>query len=136
MNTTFKTQGVHHVGLTVLNIEDTRRFFEDVLGYELVGERPDYPAVFVTDGANVITLWQVVDPVKAIPFDRKNVVGLHHLALEVESQTALDTVYERLIQDSNTEVEFPPQPRGDSGARHLMCAIPGGIRLELFAAPA
>jgi len=79
------TSGVHHIGLTVPNLEQTRSFFLDTLGYDQVGEVPDYPAVFLSDGAIMITLWQATDPANAVPFDRKNVIGLHHLALTVDS---------------------------------------------------
>ena len=56
------TRGAHHIGLTVPDLEQTRRFFLDTLGYEQVGEVPDYPAVFLTDGSLMIALWQAADP--------------------------------------------------------------------------
>ncbi len=45
-----KTLGAHHIGLTVPDVERTRNFFVDVLGFSQVGERPHYPAIFVSDG--------------------------------------------------------------------------------------
>ena len=57
-----KTKGVHHVGLTVRRLDEARHFFVDSLGYEQVGEIPDYPAVFLSDGNTMITLWQAEDP--------------------------------------------------------------------------
>ena len=50
------TRGAHHIGLTVPNLAKTRAFFLDTLGYEQVGEVPDYPAVFVSDGSTMISL--------------------------------------------------------------------------------
>ena len=132
MSKAFKTKGVHHLGLTVPDVDETKRFFVNVLGYDFVGKRDDYPAAFVTDGTTMITLWQTVDPNSIVPFDRKNVVGLHHLAIEVD-HSDLDVAFARLLTDEHAHIEFPPQARGDKGARHLMCNIPGGIRLELFA---
>lgn len=44
------TPGVHHVGLTVPDLAAARRFFVEELGYQQRGERPDYPAAFVSDG--------------------------------------------------------------------------------------
>lgn len=130
-----KTKGVHHVGLTVRSLDETRRFFVDTLGYEQVGEIPEYPAVFLSDGSTMITLWQVEDPTKAVPFDRKSVIGLHHLALSVDGDVALDALCERLKADVDVEIEFEPEDLLGGPTRHMICSIPGGdIRIEFIAA--
>ncbi len=129
------TRGVHHVGLTVPSLKETNAFFIDVLGFNQIGEVPDYPATFLSDGNIMITLWQVEDAANATPFDRKNVIGLHHLALIVEGQSELDDMYERLKNTAGTNIEFAPEPLGGGPTRHMMCNIPGGIRVE-FIAPA
>lgn len=134
MTTSPATQGAHHIGLTVPNLEQARAFFIDVLGYSQVGERPAYPAVFVSDGAIMITLWRASDPGTATAFDRKNVIGLHHLALKVADRAALDALHARLATADGVEVEFAPEPLGDGPVAHMMCAIPGGIRVEFIAA--
>lgn len=130
-----KTKGVHHVGLTVRSLDETRRFFVDTLGYEQVGEIPEYPAVFLSDGSTMITLWQVEDPTKAVRFDRKSVIGLHHLALSVDGDVALDALCERLKADVDVEIEFEPEDLLGGPTRHMICSIPGGdIRIEFIAA--
>lgn len=126
------TQGVHHVGLTVPNLDHTREFFLETLGYDQVGEIPDYPAVFLSDGSVMITLWQASNAASAVPFDRKNVIGLHHLALTVGTDS-LDTLYERLKDAPDVDIEFAPERLGELPVRHLMCNIPGGIRVEFLA---
>jgi catechol 2,3-dioxygenase-like lactoylglutathione lyase family enzyme len=126
------THGAHHVGLTVPNLEDSRRFFTETLGYEQVGEVPDYPAVFLTDGTLMIALWQAKNPNQATPFDRKNVIGLHHLAIKVDSE-ALDSLYSRLQETEGVDIEFAPEPLAGGPTRHMMCYMPGGIRLEFIA---
>ena len=83
----------------------------------------------------MITLWQAVDPVNAVQFERKNIIGLHHLALTVEDDAALDGIYERLQNTDDISIEFAPEPLGGGPTRHMMCYIPGGIRVE-FIAPA
>ncbi len=128
------TQGIHHLGLTVPDLEKTRAFFTETLGFTVVGEKPDYPAAFVSDGSIMITLWQVQNPDTAQAFNRKNTVGLHHFALKVPSDQ-LDNLYSNLSAHEDVEIEFAPENLGDGPARHMMCAIPGGIRLEFFAAP-
>jgi catechol 2,3-dioxygenase-like lactoylglutathione lyase family enzyme len=128
------TQGAHHIGLTVPDLRRSRSFFMETLGYEQVGEVPDYPAVFLTDGATMITLWQAENPATAIAFDRKNVIGLHHLALQVDSVEALQSLHAKLQAVEDVEIEFGPEPLGAGLATHMMCAIPGGIRTEFIAA--
>ena len=129
-----KTQGAHHVGLTVPSLAEARGFFLEALGFEQVGEVPDYPAAFVSDGNIMITLWQAEDPATATPFDRRKNVGLHHLALRVGSQGALEALASELGTRSDTEIEFEPEALGNTGLRHMMCRIPGNIRLELLTA--
>jgi len=129
-----QTFGVHHVGFTVPDVRETRGFFVDVLGFEQVGEVPDYPAVFLSDGTVMLTLWQATDPVRAVPFDRKRNVGLHHVALRVSDDAALGRLHDRLRESAGVDVEFCPEPLGGGPTQHMMCTIPGGIRVEFIAA--
>ena len=126
------TRGAHHIGLTVPDLSNTRRFFIDTLGYEQVGEVADYPAVFLSDGTTTITLWQAENPGAATPFDRKNVIGLHHFALLVDNHAALDALHGRLQQTPDVDIEFAPESLGGGDVRHMMTYIPGGIRVEFL----
>jgi len=126
------THGAHHIGLTVPDLAKTQSFFKDTLGYQQLGEVPDYPAVFLSDGSIMITLWQVQDPAKATAFDRKNVIGLHHLALRVDNHAALDALHEKLRQSTDVEIEFAPEALGGGEVRHMMTYVPGGIRVEFL----
>ena len=128
------TRGVHHVGLTVPNLAEARAFFIETLGFTQVGEKPDYPATFVSDGSVMITLWQAANAESAVPFDRRNVIGLHHVALKVESAEALEALHEKLAATAGVAIEFAPEALGGGPLKHMMCAIPGGIRVEFIAA--
>ncbi len=132
MTTTALTQGAHHVGLTVVDLIATRDFFLQTLGFRQVGEKPDYPAVFVSDGHTMITLWRVADATAYVAFDRRRNIGLHHLALRVADRAALQEAYEKVAAAPGAEIEFAPQPLGGGATWHMMCQIPGGIRLELI----
>lgn len=133
MTTTTLTQGAHHVGLTVLDLAAAREFFVQTLGFRQVGEKPDYPAVFVSDGHTLITLWRAADPTSAVAFDRQRNIGLHHLALKVADRATLQMAYEKVAAAPGVEIEFAPQPLGSGPAWHMMCRVTGGIRLELIA---
>ena len=124
------TCGVDHVGLSVKDLDTTRRFFCDCLGWRVVGERPDYPAVFVSDGRLTLTLWQVEKPDRAGAFDRRANVGLHHLALAVADRAGLDALYDRVAGWPGVEVEFAPEFSRGGPKVHFMMREPGGIRIE------
>ena len=133
--TTAATMGLHHLGLAVLNVQETTSFFCDVLGYKLLGKRPDYPAAFVSDGTTMLTLWQVEDPATATPFNRRKNIGLHHFAMRVESVGRLNAIHQQLAARDDVEIEFAPSPMGGSGIQHFICLIPGGLRMEFVALP-
>ncbi len=127
------TKGAHHVGLTVPDLTAARDFFVDTFGFKQVGEVPDYPAIFLSDGTLLLTLWRAADPENATPFDRKNVIGLHHFALVVDGLETLQSVYQTLTETAGVEIEFAPEPLGGGPTHHMMFYIPGGIRMELIA---
>jgi catechol 2,3-dioxygenase-like lactoylglutathione lyase family enzyme len=129
------THGLHHLGLTVADLAASRAFFVETLGFRQVGEVPDYPAVFLSDGTTLITLWRAAEPERAVAFDRKANIGLHHFALRVDGAEALDALHARLKATTGVEIEFGPEPLGTGSTRHMMCHAPGGIRME-FIAPA
>lgn len=131
--TVARTLGIHHAGLTVPDLEAASAFFEQALGFTRVGGQPDYPSVFLSDGTVLITLWRAKDPAAVVPFDRHRNVGLHHLALRVADSTVIERLHEELATRADVAIEFAPEPLGGGPTRHMMCAIPGGIRLELIA---
>lgn len=127
------TQGAHHIGLTVPNLAAAVSFFVDVLEFRKVGEMPDYPAAFVSDGTVMMTLWQASNPKSAVPFDRKNNIGLHHFALRVNNLETLQSLHKILESTADVEIEFAPEPMGEGPTQHMIFYMPGGIRMELIA---
>jgi catechol 2,3-dioxygenase-like lactoylglutathione lyase family enzyme len=125
------TIGVDHLGLAVRDLELTRKFFVDCLGWKQVGERPDYPAAFVSDGHSVLTLWQVTQDGNEVTFDRKRNVGLHHLALRLRSEDDLRKTVEHIKDWPGVRIEFFPEYVGKGPKLHAMFYEPSGIRIEL-----
>lgn len=132
--TTITTQGIHHLGLTVEDIHKTANFFQTQLGFTPVGEVPDYPAIFLSDGTVMLTLWQAIEPGSAMPFDRHHNIGLHHFALAVKDACTLEKLHWQLSDLDDVAIEFSPEALGQSNSRHMICTIPGGLRVEFFAA--
>jgi lactoylglutathione lyase len=127
---TVMTQGFNHVGLSVTDLDKSTRFFTDTLGWQLSGRDEEYPATFLTDGEMFLTLWRVEDPEKAVAFDRKNNVGLHHLAISVASFDILDELYERFKTVDGVIIEFAPELAYGGPTKHMMIREPSGNRLE------
>lgn len=128
------TQGIHHIGLTVSDLEASRQFFTELLGWRQVGENLDYPAVFVSDGVVMVTLWQTKSPSTCISFNKNNNVGLHHLALRVTSPDILNDLHEQLV-DAGIKIEFAPEFLREGPTQHMMCYEPSGNRIEFIAVP-
>ncbi len=131
MNTTMATpvtSGIHHLGLTVSKLEESAQFFLALPGWKVVRRKPDYPAIFVSDGSVMLTLWAVKDQ-PGVEFDRRRNVGLHHVALRVNEAQDLESLHADLSR-RGVEIEFAPQQLGDGPARHMMCYDPSGLRVE------
>jgi len=127
------TQGVHHLGMAVSDLSATTEFFVKCLGWSLAGGNREYPANFVTNGECFFTLWQANDGAR--PFDRKNQVGLHHVAIRVPSEDDVLKLYEQASSFQGVTVEFAPESLLGGPAQHCMIYEPSGIRIEFIWAP-
>ncbi|MFV1983262.1 MAG: VOC family protein [Thiohalomonadales bacterium] len=124
------THGVHHIGLTVSKLEESAAFFTSILGWKEVTRNPDYPAIFVTDGANMVTLWQSKESPENL-FDKNRNIGLHHVAFQVRQEDDLMQLHESLLSN-NVKIEFAPELLRQGPAKHMMCYEPSGIRIEFI----
>lgn len=122
------TKGTHHIGLTVSKLEQSAAFFVNLLGWKEAHRIADYPAIFVSDGNIMVTLWATKEqPINQ--FNKNTNVGLHHVAFQVESEAGLNTLYENL-KDNEIKIEFAPEFLGTGPAKHMICYEPSGIRVE------
>ena len=126
-----ETSGLHHLGLAVRDLDDTVRFFTDALGWTEGPRDMSYPRSSVSDGSVRLTLWQVDHSQPVTGFDRRQNIGLHHLALTVDSMARLEALTDRIAAHPGTQVEFRPEPMGQGPRYHAMFREPGGIRIEL-----
>ncbi len=122
------TRVVHHIGLTVSKLEESAAFFVNVLGWKEVRRDNEYPAIYVSDGSVLVTLWKNKEN-PPVAFNRFKNVGLHHVAFAVESEARLNEVHD-ILKRNNVEIQFPPQLLRDGPAKHMMCFEPSGIRVE------
>ncbi|MDC3213033.1 VOC family protein [Pseudoalteromonas distincta] len=125
--------GVDHLGLTVSNLDASKAFFTDVLDFKTLGKDPAYPAYFLSNNKITITLWRVKNDAKRVEFNRAENVGLHHLALSVESIKKLSELHEHLKMQNNIIIEFAPENLGSGPTQHMMIREPSGNRIEFIA---
>jgi lactoylglutathione lyase len=130
-----ETLGLNHIGFAVRDLDKTASFFIDTLGWVKAGGRPDYPAIFVSNGSMFVTLWQVEDPKTAVEFNRRKNVGLHHMAITVRDLDTLNDLHERFKKTDGVKIEFAPEHLGNGPTTHMMIREPSGLRLE-FIVPA
>jgi glyoxylase I family protein len=131
-------EDIHHLGLTVRDVEASAAWYTDVLGFHRVGEfaAPDGARrkVFLRhDGLRArlgLTQhrggpWEAFDETRA---------GLDHLAFATSSREALDNWARRL---ADAGVVFSPVASSNSilGAAVLVFRDPDNIQLELFFDP-
>lgn len=126
-------KGIHHLGLSVSNLDASSAFFCDLLGWNIVRRVEEYPAIYVSNGSIMFTLWQTSSD--ANQFDRHHNVGLHHVALAVESEDELHKLYDKLCGAANVTIEFSPEFLRNGPAKHMICYDPSGIRIEFIWMP-
>lgn len=124
------TSGVHHVGLTVSKLEESAAFFTGVLGWEEVRRNDEYPAIFVSDGSVMVTLWQTKEQ-PSVAFDKNRNVGLHHVAFAIDSEEGLIRLHQRLVEQG-IQIEFAPEFVRTGPAKHMICYEPSGVRVEFI----
>lgn len=127
-----QTQGLNHLGLAVSDLEATTRFFTECLGWDESGRDDSYPRTAVSDGVVRLTLWQVDKSLPVESFDRRKNVGLHHLAITVPTEVALQSLSERVTSWDGVEIEFAPELVGEGPRKHMIFTEPSGIRLEFI----
>ena len=93
-----------HVLLRVADLERSKAFYSDILGFEIVEEDPAHGGVFMTLGehGHTIDLFPAEDSRPIASSDRSR-PGLQHIAFQVESYEALKEAYFTL-QDQGVEV--------------------------------
>jgi catechol 2,3-dioxygenase-like lactoylglutathione lyase family enzyme len=124
------TKGTHHIGLTVSKLEESADFFTSLLGWQEVRRNEEYPAIYVSDGSIMVSLWATKEE-PSVQFDKNKNVGLHHVAFHVEHEDDLNEIHTRL-KNNGIEIEFAPEQVGQGPAKHMMCFEPSGIRVEFI----
>jgi glyoxylase I family protein len=122
--------GVHHLRLTVADVERSRAFYMDVLGFEQVADLGG--AYFLSNGSVGLGIGPSPDPAQAITGDRfnENRVGLDHLSFSVASRDELEQAERKLDEAGAPHGEIKDLGEG-FGFCILVFRDPDNIQLEL-----
>src|SRR6202035_3646681 len=93
-----KLAGIGHVLLRVADEERSKRFYRDVLGFQVAEQDPEHGGVFMTlgDGFHALDITQHATP-EAAEHPHRGQIGLVHVAFKVASYGALRDAYSHLL---------------------------------------
>src|SRR5918999_1264447 len=120
---------IGHVLLKVADVERSKAFYTNVLGFEIVEEDPEHGGVFMTLGqdGHTLDLSRVDNPATAERVS-PNRVGVHHIAFQVDSEAALKNAYFSL-EDQGIEVV---RAVDHVSQKSIYFHDPDGNRLEIY----
>jgi glyoxylase I family protein len=132
MATNIQTGPVHHLRLTVNDVDCSRQFYMSVLGMKVALELP--PGVVLTNGSVLVGLGPSWDMALKPKNDRfsENRVGLDHLCFSVKSRDELEDAVKMLDERGILHGEI--EDLGPAfGIYCLVFRDPDNIQLELSA---
>jgi catechol 2,3-dioxygenase-like lactoylglutathione lyase family enzyme len=127
------TGGVHHLRLTVTDVDRTVAFYTSLLGFKKLLDLN--PGAFLSNGSVGLGIGPFPDPASAVKSDRfsENRVGLDHLSFTVSSRKVLEDAV-RLL-DARGVPHSEVRDLGEAfGIAILIFRDPDNIQLELSAA--
>lgn len=118
-----------HVLIKVADVERSKAFYRDLLGFEVVEQDPVHGGVFMSLGehGHTLDLSPVDDPETAQQLVQ-NRLGVHHFAFQVDTYEALKDAYFTL-QDNGVEVI---RAIDHVSQKSIYFHDPDGNRLEIY----
>ena len=120
-----------HVGLNVNDLARSKKFYEEVFGFEVRGESTADDrkfAMLAQDGKLVLTLWQQ----SSAGFSRET-AGLHHLSFQAKSVEDVKEI-EAKLRERGAKLIYDGIVLHIEGAKSggIFFEDPDGIRLEIY----
>ena len=125
---------IGHAALRVRDIDVSKKFYTEVLGFDIVEEDPEHGGCFMrlpsdrdTDG-HTFDLMSVEDPESALPPPGRNSVGFIHIAIKVDSHEDMRDAYDHL-KAHGVEVDRMIE---HANQRSMYFTDPDGNGLEIY----
>lgn len=130
MSISIKTPGVHHVSLRSTDLERSKRFYTETLGFQLIMEAPGL-FLFLAGSTAVAVRGPEADTPVGDKFNPHR-VGLDHTALACEDESELERVAAAL---SEAGIENTGAKLDETlGKRYVAFKDPDGIAWEFYMA--
>ena len=128
MSINIKTSGIHHVALRVTDVQNSKRFYIDTLGFQSILDGPTF-FIFLA-GTTAIGILGPDEKTKQDDQFSPFRVGLDHLALICETEAELERVAKALTDSGveNTGVKLDET----LGKKYVAFKDPDRISLEFY----
>ena len=127
---TIQTGAVHHLRLTVTDVERSREFYTSLLGFTVLTPLPS--GVLLQNGSVLLGIGPAPEGGQTEDRFDENRVGLDHLSFAVSSRDALEAA-ERLLNERGVPNGGLKDLGADFGLYILAFRDPDNIQLELTA---
>jgi len=117
-----------HVQLRVADLERSKAFYRDVLGFRVAEQDPNHGDLFMTLGEDFHTLDMAQDAGPATGRGAARGIGVAHIAFQVGSYEALGEAYRTLLEHG-VRVE---RAMDHVNQRSIYFQDPDGNRLEIY----
>ena len=100
----FRIKRVGHLVLRVKDVERSRRFFEEILGFPVVAKNERGMVFFSTDVEDNHHMLAIMPAKEGAPMPTPDQVGMQHVSFELGSFAELQDAY-RLFREKGVEID-------------------------------
>ena len=124
----FRIKRVGHLVLRVKDVERSRRFFEEILGFPVVAQNERGMVFFSTDVTDNHHMLAIMPAKEGAAMPTPDHVGMQHLSFELGSFAELQDAY-RLFNEKGVKIEYTTY---HGVTKNVYFYDPDGNRFEVY----